>query len=166
MQYALEEFSVVTDSEDFMRVPLPILTQLRGSSLLLYFLKIEKILWPIKQFLCDDNINATREEQIFQVSLKWLKAGYLDFYVYIFHLTFLTRCLTFIKEDENRAEKAFDVLKCTRLALLAPRFLLDEVENNDLFKVNFFYFIVFFNRTIKMKKFLRIWFMDVLLEGS
>ena len=48
MSFALEQFSTVTDSDDFLRVPLPILTQ----------------------YLSDDNINAAREEQIFQVGLK------------------------------------------------------------------------------------------------
>ena len=37
-------------------------------------------------------------------------------------------------ENEDRKEHAFQVLNCTRLALLAPRFLLDEVESNDFFK--------------------------------
>ena len=104
MQFALDQFACVTDSDDFLRVPLPILTQ----------------------FLCDDNINATREEQIFQVGLKWLNNGFDS------------------DNDEEvveakkkeRKEKAFDVLKCTRLALLAPRFLLDEVENNQLFQAH------------------------------
>jgi len=107
MQFALEQFAVVTDSEDFLRVPLPILTQ----------------------FLCDDKINATREEQIFQVGLKWLNNGSSaaadDDEKEGEKKT---------KKKEERKEKAFDVLKCTRLALLAPRFLLDEVENNELFQ--------------------------------
>ena len=115
MSFALEQFSTVTDSDDFLRVPLPILTQ----------------------YLSDDNINAAREEQIFQVGLK---VPGVDIFS-IFLISKSDPYWQWLKENEEaRKEHAFEVLNCTRLALLAPRFLLDEVENNDFFKESRFLF--------------------------
>ena len=63
----------------------------------------------LQQFLSDNAINIKREEQIFTAGLKWLK------------------------HDESRSEHGFEVLNCVRLARVAPRFLLDMVEVEEIF---------------------------------
>jgi len=88
MQFALKNFAIVIESEDFLDVPLSIL----------------------QQFLSDNAINIKREEQIFTAGLKWLK-----------------------HDKENRSVHGFEVLNCVRLARVAPRFLLDMVEAEEIF---------------------------------
>ena len=63
----------------------------------------------LQQFLSDNAINIKREEQIFTAGLKWLK------------------------HDESRSVHGFEVLNCVRLARVAPRFLLDMVEVEEIF---------------------------------
>ena len=63
----------------------------------------------LQQFLSDNAINIKREEQIFTAGLKWLK------------------------HDESRSVHGFEVLNCVRLARVAPRFLLDMVEAEEIF---------------------------------
>lgn len=64
----------------------------------------------LQQFLSDNAINIKREEQIFTAGLKWLK-----------------------HDKENRSVHGFEVLNCVRLARVAPRFLLDMVEAEEIF---------------------------------
>ena len=58
------------------------------------------------EILCSDGLNVTSEEQVFNCVVSWMNHDY-----------------------ENRRHFVYEVLKCVRLALLCPTFIVDEVQS-------------------------------------
>ena len=117
LKYALENFEKVIQGEEYLQLPVRL----------------------VVSFLKDNRLVAKREEQVYNAAVKWLEfSGLKMFFRNIFfsskkkNLCRLKKSINHFLVDERKQESS-QVLDAVRLGRLATRFLIEEVEKNELF---------------------------------